>query len=92
VNVTLRTTRGAQPLAVSADRSSVETSTDDLAAELAKLQAAEARLSAERSRLQDQIDFGFATSTSREREREVSDERRQVHERIDALRRQLQKH
>ena len=59
--------------------------------ELAKLEAAEARLSAERSRLQDQIDFGFGTETTREREREVSGERRQVHERIDALREQLRK-
>lgn len=55
------------------------------------MEAAEARLSAERSRLQDQIDFGFGTETTREREREVSHERRQVHERIDALREQLRK-
>lgn len=55
------------------------------------MEAAEARLSAERSRLQDQIDFGFGTETTREREREVSEERRQVHERIDALREQLRK-
>ncbi len=55
------------------------------------MEAAEARLSAERSRLQDQIDFGFGTDTTREREREVSDERQQVHERIDALRKQLRK-
>lgn len=55
------------------------------------MEAAEARLSAERSRLQDQIDFGFGTETTRERECEVSVERRQVHERIDALREQLHK-
>lgn len=55
------------------------------------MEAAEARLSAERSRLQDQIDFGFGTEATREREREVSEERRQVHERIDALREQLRK-
>lgn len=55
------------------------------------MEAAGARLSAERNRLQDQIDFGFGTETTREREREVSDERQQVHERIDALREQLRK-
>jgi 50S ribosomal subunit-associated GTPase HflX len=69
----------------------VETSVDEIHVELAKMEAAEARLSAERSRLQDQIDFGFGTDTTREREREVSDERQQVHERIDALRKQLRK-
>ena len=69
----------------------METSVEELHVELAKLEAAEARLSAERSRLQDQIDFGFGTETTREREREVSGERRQVHERIDALREQLRK-
>ena len=53
------------------------------------MEAAEARLSAERSRLQDKIDFGFETESTRAREREVSDERRQLHQRIDALREQL---
>jgi 50S ribosomal subunit-associated GTPase HflX len=67
------------------------TGIDELSAELAKMEAAEARLSAERSRLQDQIDFGFGTETAREREREVSDERREVHQRIDAIREQLRK-
>lgn len=69
----------------------METSVDELHVELAKLEAAGARLSAERNRLQDQIDFGFGTETTREREREVSDERQQVHQRIDALREQLRK-
>ena len=69
----------------------METSVEELHVELAKLEAAGARLSAERSRLQDQIDFGFGTETTREREREVSDERQQVHQRIDALREQLRK-
>ncbi|HEY2208908.1 MAG TPA: hypothetical protein VGH26_06415 [Gaiellaceae bacterium] len=69
----------------------METSVDELHVELAKLEAAGARLSAERNRLQDQIDFGFGTDTTREREREVSDERQQVHQRIDALREQLRK-
>jgi len=64
---------------------------DDLRGELAALEADEARLSAERRRLHDQIDFGFATETSRAREREISAERRQVHQRIDSLRALLQK-
>jgi hypothetical protein len=70
----------------------VETSLDDLFAELADMQAAEARLSAERNRLQDKIDFGFGTESTREREREVSDKRRELHQRIDAVREQLRKH
>ena len=57
--------------------------------ELAKLEAAEARLSAERDRLHNQIDFGFETTSTRDREREVSDERRQLHDRIDELKQQL---
>lgn len=69
----------------------METSVEEIHVELAKMEAAEARLSAERNRLQDQIDFGFGTETTREREREVSDERQQVHQRIDALREQLRK-
>jgi hypothetical protein len=50
------------------------------------LEEVEARLSAERRRLHDQIDYGFATATTRAREREVSHERRELHRRIDALR------
>jgi len=61
-------------------------SIDDLRGELAVLEAKAARLSAMRSHLQHQIDFGFETSTSREREREVSDERNELHRRIDSLR------
>jgi len=60
-------------------------STDDLRGELAELEARAARLSAMRGHLHHQIDFGFETSTTREREREVSDERNELHERIDAL-------
>jgi uncharacterized protein YlxW (UPF0749 family) len=72
------------------DRSGMdETGIDELRTELAKLEAAEARLSAERRRLHNQIDFGFETGTTRAREREVSDERRQLHGRIDALKKQL---
>ena len=66
-----------------------EASIDELRTELAKLQAAEARLSTERERLHNQIDFGFETETSRAREREISDERRRVHDRIDSVRKLL---
>jgi uncharacterized protein YlxW (UPF0749 family) len=66
-----------------------EASIDELRTELAKLQAAEARLSAERERLHNQIDFGFETMSSREREREVSDKRRELHDRIDELKKRL---
>ncbi len=72
------------------DRSSVgEAGIEELRTELAKLEAAEARLSEARARLHNQIDFGFETATTREREREVSDERRQLQGRIDALKKQL---
>jgi len=64
-------------------------SLDDLRRELAELEAEEARLSAVRDRLHHQIDFGFETETSRTREREISDERRRVHDRIDSLRQLL---
>jgi 50S ribosomal subunit-associated GTPase HflX len=63
-----------------------DTSLDELRRELAVLQAQEARLSGKREHLHRQIDFGFETGTSREREREVSDERRRLHERIDEIR------
>jgi regulator of replication initiation timing len=63
-----------------------EASLDDLRAELADLMTEEARLSASRRHLQHQIDFGFESATSREREREVSDERREIHRRIDSVR------
>jgi hypothetical protein len=62
-----------------------EASLDDLRRELGKLETEEARLSAVRRHLQHQIDFGFESATTREREREVSDERQEVHHRIDAL-------
>jgi hypothetical protein len=54
--------------------------------ELGRLEAAEERVSAERRRLHQQIDLGYATETTRAREREVSDERRELHRKIDALR------
>jgi uncharacterized protein YlxW (UPF0749 family) len=58
----------------------------DLRAELTQLEAQEAMLSAQRRHLHNQIDYGYATDATRGREREVSDERRQLHRRIDELR------
>jgi chromosome segregation ATPase len=66
-----------------------ESSIADIRGELARLEAEEAQLSATRKRLQDQIDFGFETGTTREREREVSDERQELHRRIESLRERL---
>jgi hypothetical protein len=62
-----------------------ERTLDALREELAELEAAETRISAERRRLQQQIDSGFANETVCAREREVSNERRDLHQRIDAL-------
>jgi chromosome segregation ATPase len=62
---------------------------DALREELAALEAEQAQVSAVRRRLHDQIDYGFATETTRAREREVSDHRPQLHRRIDELREQL---
>lgn len=66
-----------------------ETSLDRLREELATLQAEEEQLSAERDRLHHQIDFGFESATTRERELRVSSARRDLHERIDQVRRLL---
>jgi uncharacterized protein YlxW (UPF0749 family) len=66
-----------------------ETSPDGLRAELARLEAEEQRLSAERKSLHNKIDFGYGNEATREREREVSDERQELHRRIDALRERL---
>jgi hypothetical protein len=66
-------------------------SIDDLRGELAVLEARAARLSAQRSHLHHQIDFGFESSTSRQREREVSDERNAVHQQIEELRELLRR-
>jgi hypothetical protein len=63
-----------------------EASLDDLREELTRLEAEEARVSAERDRLHDRIDLGFPTEHTRTREREVSDKRRQLHHCIDELR------
>jgi septal ring factor EnvC (AmiA/AmiB activator) len=64
-------------------------STDNLRAELAALEAKAAQLSQMRNHLQHQIDFGFETSSTREREREISDERNELHQRIDSLKETL---
>ena len=64
----------------------MEVNPDRLRKDLAALEAEETNVSAERRHLQRQIDFGFATETTRVREREVSDHRRQLHRRIDELR------
>jgi hypothetical protein len=58
--------------------------------ELAALEAIEARVSAERRRLHQQIDFGYSESEAlRVREREVSDERQALHRRIGELQKLL---
>ena len=64
----------------------MEPSLDDLRKELANLEAEEALISAKRRHLHQQIDFGFASEETRALEREISDERRRLHGRIDALR------
>ncbi|HEU5476421.1 MAG TPA: hypothetical protein VFU64_01175 [Gaiellaceae bacterium] len=64
----------------------MEPSLDELRDELARLEAEEAQLSSVRERLHHQIDFGFGSETAREREREVSDDRQELHRRIDELR------
>jgi hypothetical protein len=66
-----------------------EASLDGLRSELALLRAQEERLSAERNRLHDQIDFGFGKETTRERDRKISDKRRQLHDRIHTLEERL---
>ena len=65
------------------------TRADNLRAELAQLVAEEERLSADRRRLHDKIDFGFGTDETRAREREVSDARQELHDRIAALRERI---
>lgn len=63
-----------------------QTNLDELRKELATLEADELRVSAERRRLHNQIDYGFSSADTVAREREVSDERHRLHERIDSLR------
>jgi hypothetical protein len=67
------------------------TSIDELREELTLLEAEEARLSAQRGRLHDQIDFGFGSDTTKEREREISDDRQGVHQRISSLKELIRK-
>ncbi|HZC75658.1 MAG TPA: hypothetical protein VE220_06765 [Gaiellaceae bacterium] len=66
-----------------------EETLEELYAELARLEAEEAKVSAVRDRLHHQIDFGFGSEGTEDREREVSAERQELHRRIDALRTQL---
>jgi hypothetical protein len=63
-----------------------EINIDDLRKELASLEAAESKISAERRQLHNQIDYGYASDATRAREREISDERRRLHQRIDSVR------
>lgn len=63
-----------------------EASPEDVRGELVRLEAEEARVSAQRRHLHRQIDYGFASDEARAREREISDERRALHRRIDELR------
>jgi hypothetical protein len=68
-----------------------EPSLDDLREESARLEAREAMVSAQ-PRHHNQLDFGYAADeATRSREREVSDERRQLHHRIDSLRKLLRR-
>jgi len=53
--------------------------------QLARLGRAEQGLSKIRRRLHDQLDRGFASTTTEAKEREVSAERRELHAQIDAL-------
>jgi len=62
---------------------------DELRKELARLEAEEAQVSAQRRHLHHRIDFGYASDETCAREREISDQRHDLHRRIDALRRRL---
>jgi hypothetical protein len=68
------------------------TNVQGLRAELALLEAQEAQLSAKRRHLHNQLDFGYASETTRAREGEISDGRRQLHSRIEELRETLATH
>jgi hypothetical protein len=59
---------------------------DPIAVELATLEQEEQALSEYRRQLHEQIDNGFPNQFTIRREREVSDRRRALHARIDALR------
>jgi hypothetical protein len=62
---------------------------DDLFVELSRLEQEERALSAVRAKLHDRIDLGYPNELTKARERQVSDERRALHGRIDALRVEL---
>ena len=62
----------------------------ELLVELSRLEREADRLSAARAKLHKVIDAGFASDVTRRREREVSDQRRALHRRIDALRADLE--
>ena len=59
---------------------------DELRAELTRLEAEEAIVSAQRRHLHQKLDFGYATDEAREWEHEISARRRELHRRIDELR------
>ena len=61
----------------------------ELLAELSHLEQEERALSAVRAKLHDRIDLGYPNELTLARERQVSDERRALHHRIDALRVEL---
>ncbi len=58
---------------------------EELLMELARLERAEEALSKQRRRLHDRLDRGFASESTVTQEREISDERRALHAKIDAL-------
>lgn len=68
-----------------------DVSVQGVRAELALLEAQEAQFSAKRGHLHNQIDLGYGSETTRARDREISDERRRLHRRIDELRELLAK-
>ncbi len=66
-----------------------DVSIEDLRAELAQLEVREALVSAKRRHLHQQIDYGYASEATGAHEHEISYERRQLRQRIDALRKTL---
>jgi hypothetical protein len=63
-----------------------ETNLDEVRAEMARLEAEEALVSAQRRHLHQKLDFGYADAEALTREREVSARCRELHRRIDELR------
>jgi hypothetical protein len=62
---------------------------DQLAVEISRLEHQASSLSRARERLHDRIDRGFGNDAKLRQEREISDARRELYGRIDALRAQL---